>query len=959
MLRLLLFILLGSASLQAYTGCEQVEDQCPLTIQTPDLYKQQRRKIRLHNGLEALLISDPCTRQSGASLAVNVGSWNDPDEIPGMAHLVEHMLFMGTEKYPQEAEYTRYLDEHGGRRNAFTMSDRTLYMFSINNNAFLEALDRFSQFFISPLFNASCLQRELHAIHQEFCKYLPSDSWRLLQVRKELANSEHPFHRFSIGNTETLGNIHRDKIAQWYHSHYSANLMHLVVCSPLPLDLLQKHVCALFSQVKNKNCQPPHSTATLFKSAPVSICCVESMQDRRLLELTWPLPRLHGRDQEHHVDWLVGHILGHEGTNSLLAQLKKQNLAHGLAAGAIRMGGDQCLFSISIQLTPKGMQEYEQIISHSFAAIAALRQEGIPQFVFNEISQMRTINYQFQPRKDVFDLVTDHAIHLIEEPLASYPHKSTLPTLYDPWIIEHFLAALTPTKCRYTLLAPHAEESEHRERWFGVPYSEHALASSSIRHWETARGEITPIPHPNPFIPHDLVVNHMQKQDDAIHAELIVDDSAGRLYIAQDARFFTPEISWHFTFKTPKISDADPSSHVLADLLCKAVHEQLKTTAYAASLAGLHFTLAPGHNALELSVKGYSEKAFELLRAVVETIKEIKPSQEHFATYYDKLARDYTNQFNLTPLDQGRDLIWSVLFKNYSGLQEKISSVQQVKYEEMCAFCDCLFDTCYTEATLYGSLTQKDVREVWNFLSTTLNASPYPKALHPKIALATLPSGQHPHCLTFDSHHPANAVILVTECGPFSLQRRGAQEILMRGLKEPFFTELRTRQQTAYIVHNWCEEKEQHLYNFFAIQSSSHDARDLLSRFELFIESSLCALEERVIPPERFESIKQARIEELRRPPDHMGQMGDLIHHLAFSYEGDFSWLERRAAAIEELSYSEFLQHAREYLKKENSKRLAVCIRGDLPCEGCLRYTESADIEEIRDHIEYTSRQRT
>src|ERR1700722_9325395 len=126
----------------------QIEDKSNLKIITPSLSERKSAKIRLENGLEAYLISDPGAHEAGAAIAVNTGSWDDPQEAPGLAHFVEHMFFMGREKYPDEKEYHRFLDEHGGQNNAFTTNDRTLFMFAVNPEGFEGALDRFSQFFI-------------------------------------------------------------------------------------------------------------------------------------------------------------------------------------------------------------------------------------------------------------------------------------------------------------------------------------------------------------------------------------------------------------------------------------------------------------------------------------------------------------------------------------------------------------------------------------------------------------------------------------------------------------------------------------------------------------------------------------------------------------------------------------------------------------------------------------------
>jgi hypothetical protein len=67
-------------------------------MERPALDTRSYRVIRLPNDLEALLIHDADTDKASAALDVNIGSFSDPKDMPGLAHAVEHMLFMGTEK---------------------------------------------------------------------------------------------------------------------------------------------------------------------------------------------------------------------------------------------------------------------------------------------------------------------------------------------------------------------------------------------------------------------------------------------------------------------------------------------------------------------------------------------------------------------------------------------------------------------------------------------------------------------------------------------------------------------------------------------------------------------------------------------------------------------------------------------------------------------------------------------
>ena len=140
--------------------------------------------IFLENGLKGILVSDPTTDKAAAAMDVNVGHMSDPWELPGLAHFLEHMLFLGTDKYPDENSYSQYISQHGGSNNAYTASDHTNYYFDITPEFLPEALDRFSQFFLTPLFTESATDREVQAVNSENEKNLASDPWRQQQLER-------------------------------------------------------------------------------------------------------------------------------------------------------------------------------------------------------------------------------------------------------------------------------------------------------------------------------------------------------------------------------------------------------------------------------------------------------------------------------------------------------------------------------------------------------------------------------------------------------------------------------------------------------------------------------------------------------------------------------------------------------------------------------------------------------
>ncbi|KAJ2811417.1 metalloprotease, partial [Coemansia furcata] len=126
------------------------------------------------------------------------------------------------------------------------------------------ALDRFAQFFISPLFNADCVDRELKAVDSQHKGYLQSDVWRTYRLIHATANPAHPFFGFNVGNTETLkdaaaelGLDLREELIKFYQKYYSSDIMRLVIVGDYSLDTLTEWVTSKFSDVKSKGNTKP------------------------------------------------------------------------------------------------------------------------------------------------------------------------------------------------------------------------------------------------------------------------------------------------------------------------------------------------------------------------------------------------------------------------------------------------------------------------------------------------------------------------------------------------------------------------------------------------------------------------------------------------------------------------------------------------------------------------------
>ena len=285
------------------------------------------RYVQLDNQLRVLLISAPGSDKAAASMNVAVGSGDDPANREGLSHFLEHMLFLGTEKYPDHGEYQQFIKSHGGSHNAFTAFQDTNYFFDVQAEHLEDALDRFAEQFSAPLFTPELVDRERRAVHSEFSAKQKDDSRRFYSVKKAVSNPDHAFHQFAVGNLTTLENTEerplRPDLIDFWKAHYSSNLMTLAVYGPQSLDQLEAMVRGRFDRIENRNLNAKVHDEPLFSpgTLPARVQA-DALKDIRNLTLSFPIPSQddHYRDKPANY---VASLLGHEGPGSLFDVLKR------------------------------------------------------------------------------------------------------------------------------------------------------------------------------------------------------------------------------------------------------------------------------------------------------------------------------------------------------------------------------------------------------------------------------------------------------------------------------------------------------------------------------------------------------------------------------------------------------------------------------------------------------------
>ncbi|RKX33887.1 MAG: hypothetical protein DRP71_08975 [Verrucomicrobia bacterium] len=871
--------------------------------------RSEYRHLVLDNGLRVILLSDPDLNKSSASMAIDVGSLSDPKERQGTAHFLEHMLFLGTEKYPGEGDYGNYIRSHGGFSNAYTAGDHTNYHFEINHDAFDGALDRFAQFFIAPLFTEEFTEREMNAVDSENEKNLENDLYRIDRVQRSYFNEDHPENHFSTGNHATLEGIRRAEFVGFYQKYYSANRMALALTGAVGLDELETIARTHFSPIENRD-EPPivYSSRLLDPEPFVRFLQIEPIKDLRQLTMDFPLPATR-RLYESKPARIVGFIFAYEGAGSLLSILKEAGLATGLGAGAYEPTAEYSILSITVELTPEGLERWEDVMKTVFSYVELMRTSPFPDFIFNERATLARLDELYKNKGEgnarSTSLATD-ALHYPLEVAERIPYLYTKP---DPDAYSAILDAIRPGTMIAALVAK-GVPTDRKEQYYETDYSYSeisgelydALASPTID------PEMVFI-QPNPFVPTkvELLAERPIK---------LIDEPGLTLYYSQDTEFERPVVATVIKIRQPTRA-ATLRTAVLKSFYQATLNEMINEVTYAASEAGLNYSLIASLDGVTLKISGYNESADRLMRFVVEKLTRIDLPRERFEAIKDRMIRDLVNADRLDAYRQARETKRKVLRKVYFTPAEQLTTAGSITLGDVQAFAPSLFSEGKIEALVHGNVTAEEAVASIEYVRDSLGIrSVSPDELF-EIELLSQEPGE---VVTSIDRLKVNNSCLWSEyyLAPDSPANRAASLFINNFMEEPFYTEMRTRQQLGYIVWSFTFPQEDELFGGFIIQSADYPADEIQNRVRAFLKTVPDLLAD--LPDEDFASIVAGVRAQIEEKDKSIAERASRYFLRAYEYEEDWERRRNTLQALDNLTREQVEEALGRMLSPETSR---------------------------------------
>lgn len=920
-------------------------------IAKPLLDDRLYRFIKLnHSDLHVLLIHDPTTDRAAASLDVNVGSFADKKyAVLGLAHFCEHLLFMGTDKYPEENEYSSYLAKHSGHSNAYTAAEHTNYYFEVDSGHLEGALDRFAQFFISPLFSRSCKDREIKAVDSENKKNLQNDLWRMYQLDKLTSNPKHPYNGFSTGNYHTLqeepaerGKDVRDILLDFYRNEYSANLMSLVVLGNESLDQLQEWAISKFSAIPNSNLpRPAYSNEQIYTSDQMGkIIRARPIMDTHKLELSFMIPD----DQEH--NWKLrpsgyyAHLLGHESKGSVLHFLKEKNWVNDLLAGAVKVCHGTSLLMVELELTPQGLENWEDIVVHVFEYLHMVNSHEAQEWLWLEESAMSKINFRFRQKMSASSTVSKMSNKLYQFTADGYiPPENLLDSSvlreFNAEEIKKYGSYLVPTNFRMSLTSRDLPQLSSTEKWYGTEYLYEDIPQRLFERISAVlENPKLHLPKHNKFIPENFDVKGEKAAEPLAHPYLISDSAQFETWFKQDDQFRIPKGYINLTVHAPPLNQ-NISSAVMASLLSELMDDEFNEIKYYASLVGLSFSLHQFKDSYSLKVGGYNHKLPEYLQQILAQFTSFTPKRDRFESIKFKITQELKNSGFETPYSQiGTHFLQFVNEKTYPDI-EKLEVIKDITFEQVENFARGIWsDGAYVQTLVLGNFDFATATEVDKLIKKNFESIPPISTSKDKVNEISkfqsfkLKTGERV-TYTMPLQDPNNInscleyFVQVDTLGEDKRRLRVLTDLLATMINEPCFNQLRTKEQLGYVVFSGYRQSRSY-FGLRILVQSERSCEYLEYRVEQFLRRFNKTVLGDNLTDSAFakykEALKSKKLTKLKNLGEESARMWNSINDGYY----DFLQKSKDVQLLETVTREEFLRFFTEYFDVDVASKSAV-----------------------------------
>ena len=764
----------------------------------------------LENGIKSICVYDKDIDKTAVTVSVNIGSYMDPKEYQGLSHFLEHMLFMGSKKYPDEDYYQINVKKYGGFSNAFTDLFETVYYFSVFNEGINHLMDVFSRFFIDPLFNEKSVQREINAVNSEHNKNINDDDWRINQLIRNLAKKNNNYNTFATGSNKSMDNkTIRTKMIEFYNKYYVSENISICIVSNIDIKKQKALLKATFEKIPIKTKENITIQKPIYENFNKTYQLI-SVSDIQNLIYIWEIKS--GITESNKIYEIIKELLITEQKKSFINFLKVSGLVDSCDINIIQEVGIFCLY---INLTKLGLTKLNEIDGYVRYTINNILSKDLSEYIkyYKKIYQ---INFDNSDKHSSIQLSNLLAINSHKYKLKELLSGSELITFLEPILSSNIKQEFS--KCIKILIS-----------------QDNKIINKIIdENYGTEYGEITNIQSQE--IPFDLEFDisnsylNLQiqnlKLEDNLNAPILIKD---RFWYSAITKFNEPSIKVALIFNNFKFFDT-PKSYIYTTLAINCLEFYLNQELF--NITKINYTIKlkqyNTYNSICIIYDCLND-TIKLNQFINTTLQLIKSPNIPDSILDSNIVLYKENLLNINkenPWEYSNYYMNAKYIKTNYLIKPLLKELKKVNKKELLEFISKLFDDDTPVTVLFSgslsinqlpnnSLINKGILLPQNGISRIKTINKNINLFHPNI------------------EEKSNCITVTYELGKWEPKLWLHAFMTFLILEQPFFDELRTKKQLGYLVKFNIFNRGDNVYLIEKIQSHKN-CKYLLNEINIF-----------------------------------------------------------------------------------------------------------------------------
>lgn len=913
------------------------------------------------NGFTVVYVENNKYTTASLAFLLNVGIFQDPAEIPGLAHFVEHMMFIESDNHQKNRPFEAYVSYRGGFSNAMTANNYTLYYFSINSKYLLEATEKFTHFFISPMNNITekTVDIAINEIDAEFKSKKRAFGRRIIALVTDMMKDGVAVKKFGCGNVETLSRLSKSEMVEaacnFVLKNYRNTKGILVVCSNKSLEYM-RHVGKLFGKIP-RDYNITNNTGTYVKSSDTEIAEPEisnvtknllkedvlskiiyykSIVDEKVLTIVTYLPLLKKYQKNGllvYIKWLF--MSQEEGT--LTERLKNEGHASMVDLSFSDESGFTCMYlSIALMNTANSKKALSTVYKYLKSMLADKTE-------YEKIKQILAQEYKYKGPGSSTHVALGIAVNSLKYPIENVMDNEYVLGDFDADLINKCISSISDITGWIVLVSVKEYNSPFStiEKYHGIEYS----IGENCTDWLDVQ------------VRDFDKINHIGEVDPDSHSLLEGERSIIRR-ISQDG-----EINFVFDsdFRVPSLyieilllSEDAMKNSVVYIVYFMMIFESFRQKFERSVLSGnTHFGIELRGDELAIVAYGFTKNVIEITKLFFDYLKadnlftnepdDLAVRKGRFEAVRDLLINQYGSIINANPYQRIQHVFVDWLMDN-SIHEEKLKNITELRIEDVK-----INKKFFIQMTAIGNAGFSAIKETFRHVQNKLDGP----ATKPAVTIRKFKKIKFQ---TYDLEN--NAVGLFYEINPYTHDPQIMTHIEVSSIKlslnnsydvnsaigilvvmiskHKFFDDVRRTKKMGYVANCNILRIKSAEYLVFLVQSS-------LSTDEIKAEILSCVegLKEmiRSMDPSDFESIKESTADLYLSPHEEMTEFCNNILRGQLRGHIDLDYNKKMAKIIMQLTKESLLSSEmwKSYTEVKSQSDIKSIEASEKSCESYLR----------------------